>query len=272
MVSYHFSSSDDVFNPSRPRQNGHHFADDTLKRISMNGNIIIAIKISLKFVPKGQICNFPTSRVTLYTAGLLHTAVPHRSHSRAPIVHTAVPRENNEHGCVYLRCRAVCKLPGCVEGHPWTLVDTMAWRPTGDKPSPEPMIITLLTHVCVTRPQWLKTANITSEIIFETRCIWNILSTHLSSIFLEKMCFSGYFVLLPWKPPINTMWHFPYVSIYNPCFKSRPNNILTAICLPSPLLRHWGRGKMDAISQTPFWNVFSWMKMYQFCLKFHWSS
>ena len=42
-------------------------------------------------------------------------------HSRA----LAVPRENNEHGCVYLRCRAVCKLPGCAEGHPWSwqLVD-----------------------------------------------------------------------------------------------------------------------------------------------------
>ena len=57
------------------------------------------------------------TRVTLYTAGHLHTA--HCWHSRAPIVHTAVPRENNEHGCVYLRCTAVCKLPGCVEGHPW---------------------------------------------------------------------------------------------------------------------------------------------------------
>ena len=53
--------------------------------------------------------------MTLYTAGHLHTAVPHCSHSRVPIVHTAVPRENNEHGCVYLPCRAVCKLPGCVE-------------------------------------------------------------------------------------------------------------------------------------------------------------
>ena len=59
------------------------------------------------------------SRVTLYTAGHLHTAVPHCWHSCAPIVHTAMPRENNQHGCVYLRCRAVCKLPGCVEGHPW---------------------------------------------------------------------------------------------------------------------------------------------------------
>ena len=65
----------------------------------------------------------PNPRVILYTAWHLHTAVPHCSHSRAPIVHTAVPRENNGHGCVYLRCRAVCKLLGCVEGHPWNLND-----------------------------------------------------------------------------------------------------------------------------------------------------
>ena len=52
-------------------------------------------------------------------APLLTQPCPHCWHSRAPIVHTAVPRENNEHGCVYLCCRAVCKLPGCVEGHPW---------------------------------------------------------------------------------------------------------------------------------------------------------
>ena len=70
------------------------------------------------------------SRVTLYTAGHLHTAVPHCSHSRAPIVHTAVPWENNEHGCVYLRCRAVCKLPGCVEGHPW-LYASVNWVSIG---------------------------------------------------------------------------------------------------------------------------------------------
>ena len=151
------------------------------------------------------------------------------------------------------------------------LVETMAWRPTGDKPLSEPMIIILLTHVCITRPQWLKTANMVSEITFQTRCIWSISSTHPSSISLGKVCFSGYFVLLPWKPSNNTMWHFTYVSIHNPCFKSRPNNILAAMCLPSPLLTHWGRDKMDAISQTTIWNEFSWMKVYNFCLKFHWS-
>ena len=50
---------------------------------------------------------------------VLISRVTHCWHSRAPIVDTAVPRENNEHGCVYLRCRALCKRPGCVEGHPW---------------------------------------------------------------------------------------------------------------------------------------------------------
>ena len=36
-------------------------------------------------------------------------------------------------------------------------------------------------------------------------------------------------------------------------------------------LTHWGRDKMDAISQTTFSNAFSWMKMFQYRLKFHWS-
>ena len=29
----------------------------------------------------------------------------------------------------------------------------MAWRRPGDKPLSEPMIVSLLTHICVTRPQ-----------------------------------------------------------------------------------------------------------------------
>ena len=48
-----------MLNTLRPRQHGHHFAEDTLKRIFMNENVIISIKISLKFVPKGPIKNFP---------------------------------------------------------------------------------------------------------------------------------------------------------------------------------------------------------------------
>ena len=36
-------------------------------------------------------------------------------------------------------------------------------------------------------------------------------------------------------------------------------------------LTHWGRDNMAAISQTTLSNAFSWMKMLEFRLKFHWS-
>ena len=36
-------------------------------------------------------------------------------------------------------------------------------------------------------------------------------------------------------------------------------------------LTHWGRDKMDAISQTTFSSAFSWMKIFEFRWKFHWS-
>ena len=36
------------------------------------------------------------------------------------------------------------------------LVQIMAWRRPGDKSLSEPMRVRLLTHICVTRPQWAK--------------------------------------------------------------------------------------------------------------------
>ena len=84
-----------ALNTLRLRQNGRHFADDTLKRILVNENVRISIKISLKFVPKGPINNIPT------------------------------------------------------------LVQIMAWRRSGDKPLSESMMVSLPTHICVTRPQWV---------------------------------------------------------------------------------------------------------------------
>ena len=39
------------------------------------------------------------------------------------------------------------------------LVQIMAWRRPGDKPLSEPMMVTLLTHICVTRPQWVNVSS-----------------------------------------------------------------------------------------------------------------
>ena len=83
-------------NTLRPRSDGHRFTEDTFKRIFLNVNVRISIRISLKFVPKCPINNNPA------------------------------------------------------------LVQIMAWRRSGDKPLSDPMMASLLTHICVTRPQWVK--------------------------------------------------------------------------------------------------------------------
>ena len=65
----------------------------------LNETVLISIKISLKFIPKGPINNIPA------------------------------------------------------------LVQIMAWRRPGAKPLSEPMLPTLLTHIYVTRPQWVKSVS-----------------------------------------------------------------------------------------------------------------
>ena len=58
-----------------------------------------------------------------------------------------------------------------------------------------------------------------------------------------------------------------------------PSTVLMAGKLPAAWvvqgdceeLTHWGRDKMDAISQTTFSNAFSWMKVFESRLKFHWN-
>ena len=99
-----------IVNTLRPRRNEQHFADDIFKRIFVNENVWISVKISLKFVSEGPINNIPA------------------------------------------------------------LVQIMAWRRSGDKPLSEPMMVKLPTHICVTRPQWVKS---------EIAQVWHISWSHL---------------------------------------------------------------------------------------------
>ena len=101
-----------VVNTLRPRQNGRHFADDNFKCIFLKDNVLIWIKISLSYVPKGPIINIPT------------------------------------------------------------LVQIMAWRRPGDKPLSEPMMFSLLKHICVTRPQLVYGNKYAMEIHWEMMSWW----------------------------------------------------------------------------------------------------
>ena len=49
-----------------------------------------------------------------------------------------------------------------------TLILLMVWRRPGDKPVSEPMVASFPTHICVTRPHWVKRLsghNVTNDII-----------------------------------------------------------------------------------------------------------
>ena len=47
-------------------------------------------------------------------------------------------------------------VPKCPVNNIPALVQIMAWCRPGDKPLSEPMMVRLLTHICITWPQWVK--------------------------------------------------------------------------------------------------------------------
>ena len=60
----------------------------------------------------------------------------------------------NENCCILIRFSLRYVSKGPIDNKP-ALVQIMAWRRSGDKPLSEPMMISLPTHICVTRPQWV---------------------------------------------------------------------------------------------------------------------
>ena len=56
-----------------------------------------------------------------------------------------------------------------------SLVQIMAWRRSGDKPLSEPMVVSLPTHICITRPQWVRRAvNLSAMSEWSQRNIGNL--------------------------------------------------------------------------------------------------
>ena len=60
------------------------------------------------------------------------------------------------------------------------LAQIMAWRRIGDKPLSEPMMVNLLTYICVTRPQWVNAHLCARGSLHEGQsCISDIINTPL---------------------------------------------------------------------------------------------
>ena len=62
----------------------------------------------------------------------------------------------NENGYIFIKFSLKYVRKGPIDNNP-ALFQIMAWRRPGDKPLSEPMMDSLLTHICVTRPQWVNT-------------------------------------------------------------------------------------------------------------------
>ena len=103
-----------------------------------------------------------------YPSVLLHW---HWGNNSPVLINTLRPRQNGCHfaddifHCIFSNENVLILInislkfvpKGQINNIP-SLVQIMAWRRPGDKPLSEPMMVSLLTHVCVTRPQWVKSS------------------------------------------------------------------------------------------------------------------
>ena len=82
------------------------------------------------------------------------------------------------------------------------------------------------------------------------------------------------------RPPWVKPWHAEFIARKNNDIFHFLSFLNTKIaqaawtnlsCIVHTWLTHQGRNIIAAISQTTFSNAFSWMKMHEFCLRFHWN-
>ena len=98
------------------------------------------------------------------------------------------------------------------------MVQIMAWRRSGDKPLFEPMMVSLPTHICVARPQWVKPCPLYLYSIepFSTR------SRHVS-----------YAIVLVKIIRIHRNTSYSTISILNDCVVLVKNDCLSVIHISS---------------------------------------
>ena len=123
--------------------------------------------------------------------------ISHTPHHRS--VNTLRPRQNGRHfpddilKCIFLNGNAWMSLKISLKFIPDVrinnipaLVQIMAWRRPGDKPLSEPMMVRLLTHICVTRPQWVNQCRIMCRNTSTFYC--PVISSGVSASRVFQMC------------------------------------------------------------------------------------
>ena len=95
----------------------------------------------------------------------------------------------NENVSIAIKISLKFVLKGPINNIP-ALVQIMTRRRPGDKPLSEPMMVSLPTHICVTRPQWVKASNFFDFCALREHTEWRF-------IYMIKLPPDSYFVALP---------------------------------------------------------------------------
>ena len=118
------------------------------------------------------------------------------------------------------------------------LVQIMAWRRPGDKPLSETMLVRLLTHICVTRPQWVNTAKY-------TKCKYCV------------TCPPYFNQLSLWTYSISFMWvSHAHLSLDSPSI----NDLIATKCNSDALLMYWWYVLNHEL--VNYWNNIIWLQAF----------
>ena len=102
------------------------------------------------------------------------------------------------------------------------LFQIMAWHRSGNKPLSEPMIISLLTHICVARSQWVKQLCLFSKFNF---CFWYC-SLQMQCLCMQLVqCSSKMATILSLSQCVNKWKSY---GILIPRCDKWPENVMTA--------------------------------------------
>ena len=133
------------------------------------------------------------------------------------------------------------------------LVQVVAWRRSGDKPLSEPMMVGLPTHICVTRPQWVKMLALSSQ-------RQQSMFTYINAVFIICLI-TFYFTVKIGKNQSRLARMYSFSSLLSCQSFPRPRQCKPywqIWQLPSPgcadhcLLWHWSRASQHVHSRMPW--------------------
>ena len=128
----------------------------------------------------------------------------------------------------------------------------------------------MISWLCGSLGEWLRWQQVTHDLLYRISYFLYLARTLfvLYCIYgrYNKVFFSKYLGLLDITCMCFVILHCeaePKLIVY----QWWPSSF-TAYDVWSP---HWGRDKMAAVFLTTFWNAFSWIKIHEFYLRFHWN-